>query len=191
MKQKIAEIAKQSYIADVPELFIFLADGYRNTQILKESGDNRKFNSMDVLLQGITDASLSAQNLTNAVESVGMGAVFLGAILNDAQALVDLLALPKLTMPVLGVAFGYINDDPQLKPRMPMKYRFYENTYRTFDDYHQELADYDQVMKTYYDTRNRNQCLAAFTDQVVLKATPVAGRENIASVMKKQGFLLD
>lgn len=32
-----------------------------------------------------------------------MGAVFLGAILNDAQALVDLLAL-KLTMPVLGDA---------------------------------------------------------------------------------------
>lgn len=43
---------------------------------------------MERFFQGFTDASLAAQNLTNAVEAKGMGAVFLGSVLNDVPKLI-------------------------------------------------------------------------------------------------------
>ena len=36
IKQELAEVCNQEYVARVPELFIFIADLYRNSQIAKE-----------------------------------------------------------------------------------------------------------------------------------------------------------
>lgn len=58
------------------------------------------------------------QNTVNATESMGLGAVILGSILNDAAQLIELLQLPKLTFPVLGLEVGYPDQEPQLKPRL-------------------------------------------------------------------------
>ncbi|WZU02128.1 hypothetical protein MGH68_03490 [Erysipelothrix sp. D19-032] len=48
-----------------------------------------------------------------------MGAVYLGSIQNDSQTMIDLLKLPEYTFPLLGIAIGEPDQEPQLKPKLP------------------------------------------------------------------------
>ena len=77
LKQGIAEIADQAYIAKMPELFIFLADSRRLTRIAqKEGGSAKQYKTMDQFMQGVADSYLASQNVANALEELGLGTVF-------------------------------------------------------------------------------------------------------------------
>lgn len=189
-KKKISEIGKQHYIADAPELWIFIVDVYRNSQIVKEKGyAGDSVRSANFFIQAFTDACLMAQNVVNAAEAIGLGTVYLGSILNDAQELIDLLDLPELTLPVVGLGFGEIDDDPELKPRMPVEMRIYENHYQPKESYLDALASYDQEMTHYYDTRKKNQRSDTFTNQVLRHyEKPNETRAKYFEIAEKQGF---
>ena len=45
---------------------------------------------------------IAAQNMVVAAESLGMGTVYLGSILNDNAKLSELLKLPKYVYPAVG-----------------------------------------------------------------------------------------
>lgn len=192
-RQKLAKICNQAYVENVPEFWLFVIDSYRNSQIAKAKGyEGTNYRSMDFFVQGAADAYLAAQNVTNAVESMKMGAIFFGSILNDAQALIELFDLPELTFPILGLGFGYPNDNPTIKPRMDIKLKLGENSYPHHHHILDVLDEYDEEMQTYYDTRDRNRRVDAFTDQVKQRyeiAPPL--RAKLLRVVKNQGFDLN
>ncbi len=192
LKEAIAKVGNQSYIAREPELLIFIVDSYRNGRIAVEKGyEGDAHKDMDRFFQGWTDASLAAQNVVLAAESMGLGANYLGCILNDTAKMIELLKLPELTFPVVGVGLGHPNQSPQLKPRMDMSLRVFDNSYKVLDDYLTAISDYDQEMQTYYDLRNANKRVDSFSDQVVSKLVNVIpGRQDILNVIKSQGFEL-
>ena len=190
-RKAISDISTQDYVRTAPELFIFIVDAYRNSKIAKEveGEDFREASDMERFFQGFTDACLAAQNLTNAIEAKDMGAVFLGSVLNDIPKLIDVLELPELTFPVLGVAFGYPDQEPMLKPRMDMRLRFFEDSYKKFDDYLDEIKEYDQEMQTYYDLRQANKPLDSFSAQIVDRyKNTLPKRTMLINYMKDQGF---
>lgn len=190
MKKKIAEICNQEYVARVTELLIFIVDQYRNNQIAKEkncfvetAGD------MDRFFAAFTDACIMAQNIVIAAESMGLGTVYLGSILNDSEKICELLKLPKLTFPVIGLGLGYPNQNPQIKPRMEMKLRVFENTYKVFESYLDQLEEYDKEMRTYYDLREPGKRADSFSNQVVTRLNQrIPKRQEILNVIRKQGF---
>ncbi len=191
IKEKIAEVCNQEYVSRMPELFIFIVDAFRNNEIAEEIG-NKKYEAshdMDRFFQGFTDSVLAAQNLTNAIESEGLGAVYLGSILNDTEKIIEILNLPQLTFPVLGVGFGYPNQEPQLKPRMDMKLRLFENEYKVFENYSEEIKEYDEIMQTYYDLRDANKKVDSFSKQVIGRLENASEkRANILDSVREQGF---
>jgi nitroreductase len=190
VRARIAEVCAQEYAARATELFIFVADAYRNARIARARGyGGGEVRDMDRFFQGFTDAALAAQNLTIAVESLGMGAVYFGSILNDSRAVIDILGLPEYTFPVVGVGFGYPNQSPQLKPRMPMRLKLFENRYGLPDDFDEAIADYDGIMEGYYDTRAGGRRSDTFSGQVVsrLEGTP-CNRAKMLNVVRSQGF---
>lgn len=190
MKKKIAEICNQEYVARVTELLIFIVDQYRNNQIAKEkncfvetAGD------MDRFFAAFTDACIMAQNIVIAAESMGLGTVYLGSILNDSERICELLKLPKLTFPVIGLGLGYPNQNPQIKPRMEMKLRYFENTYKVFESYLDQVEEYDKEMRTYYDLREPGKRADSFSNQVVTRLNQrIPKRQEILNVIRKQGF---
>ncbi|HMM70048.1 MAG TPA: NADPH-dependent oxidoreductase [Gudongella oleilytica] len=190
LKEAIARVGNQAYIAREPELLIFIVDSYRNGRIALEKGyKGEAHRDMDRFFQGWTDACLAAQNVVLAAESLGLGANYLGCILNDTAKMIELLKLPELTFPVVGVGLGYPNQTPQLKPRMDMSLRVFENSYSMIDDYLTAISEYDKEMQTYYDLRNANKRVDSFSDQVVSKLVNVIpGRQDILNVIKSQGF---
>lgn len=188
-KKRIAEIGNQPYIAEAPVLFVMVADMYRN-KMMSESlgGTSEALKSFDRFFASATDAILASQNIVIAAESLGLGGVLLGSILNDAAELGKLLELPEFVVPVLGVALGYPNQEPQLKPRLPQKFMYMENTYNLPDI--AGLADYDAEVTTYYDLRDANKRVDAFTTQVVRSATNlVPTRKNLLPDYKKKGII--
>jgi hypothetical protein len=190
IKKEIAEVCKQEYVARVPELLIFIADQYRNGQIFKEKNHLSHYGGdMDRFFQAYTDACIAAQNVVNAAESMHLGTMYLGSILNDSSKICKILNLPNLTFPVVGLGIGYPNQNPQLKPRFNNKLRIFENSYVCFENYLNELEAYDEEMQTYYDMRNTNQRVDSFSDQVATKlASKNPKRQQILNVINEQGF---
>lgn len=193
IRKEIAEVCNQEYVARAPELLIFISDCYRNREIAKEQGiDTPVAKGIDRFFQGVSDAVLAAQNMTNAIESLGMGAVYLGSILNDPERIIELLHLPELTFPVLGLGFGYPNQKPLLKPRMPFELKVFENEYQVLPSYMEALKEYDEEMMEYYDLRDSNRRRDTFTHQVLVRFEQVIEkRTEMLRVVKKQGFDLN
>lgn len=192
IRREIANICNQEYVARAPELLIFIVDQRRNYQILEEkSGSLENIKGMDNFFASYTDACLMAQNMVNAAETLGIGTVYLGSILNDPAKMCEILELPELTFPVIGLGLGYPNQEPQLKPRMDMEFRVFENKYKILDNYLEELQDYDEEMQTYYDLREANRRVDCFTDQVVARYDgAVVKRQEVLKVVHSQGFNL-
>ena len=192
LREKIYEISTQKYLLDVPELWIFVVDTLRNDRIARENGFEPKTScDMDKFFQGFTDATLAIQNLTVAIESMGMGAVYFGSILNNMGKLVEALKLPKLVFPVLGIGFGYPKEEPQLKPRMPMELKFFENEYKILPSYKEAIKEYDEEMTNYYDLRENGKRSDTFSEQVVARLKPeIEVKRNVADIIEAQGFNL-
>ena len=192
IKEAIAAVCKQEYVKDMPELFVFVVDAYRNAQIMKEKGlDLDTANDADRFFQGWTDACLAAQNMVTAAELAGYGTVYLGSILNDVEKMIEILNLPELTFPVVGLGLGMADQKPALKPRMPREANVFDDEYSTFDNYHELLEDYDEEMNQYYDLRSPNYPLPKFTDQVVGRLQMKdEKRSALVEIAKAQGFHL-
>jgi FMN reductase (NADPH) len=192
VKKQIAEICKQEYVLRAPILLVFVADCYRNMRIANDKGCfEESAGDMDRFFQAVTDTCLAVQNVVNAAESLDIGALYLGSTLNDARKLIEVLKLPKLTFPVVGLGLGIPNQNPSLKPRMSNELKVFENSYKIFDNYLEEISDYDEEMQTYYDLRNINQRVDSFSNQIVSKLTTANPmRQDILNVIKDQGFVL-
>lgn len=190
IRAELAQVCKQNYVNEVPEFWVFVVDINRNMQIASNSGvDPRAGAEMERFFQGYSDTVLMAQNVTNAIESFGMGACFFGSLQNDMGRVIKVLGLPKYTAPILGVGFGYPDQEPQLKPRLPIEMRFFENTYAIPENQEEILADYDQEMTTYYDLRDANRRVDSFKLQVETKfKSRNYLRESLVEVLASQGF---
>lgn len=193
LKDKLAINGKQEYMRRAPELWIFIVDLKRNYEIAREKGvENDNMIGFDKFIQGFTDAIIAAQNLTVAVESLGMGANYFGNIHNDTKHVIDLLGLPKLTYPAVGVGFGIPNQKPQLKPRLDVNLKTFENSYKTYDSYMDMIGDYDKEMTTYYDLRDSGRKSESFSSQIEKKqGSIIANRNKMFDTLKEQGFVLD
>lgn len=191
-KKQLAEIGQQAYIAKVPELYVFLVDTRRLYQLAQDQGFAGGYaRSMDFFFRAYTDAYLMAQNLMTAVEALGLGAVFLGCIQNNPFKTIDVLELPELTFPVLGVALGEPTDRSAKKPRLPKTVRFYQDTVTPTKDLKAEVAKYDQTMQDYYENRVVNPKTSTYTGLVQKQLTNVLPmRAQVLKAVEQQGFKL-
>ncbi|WP_311407075.1 nitroreductase family protein [Liquorilactobacillus uvarum] len=192
-RDRIRQITGQSYVGANGDLFIFIADLYRNQQIRHQLGKNDgRLHKTDMFMQAVQDTVLSVQNVVNAVESMGLGAVILGSINNDPFKLLEELKLPKLTYPILGLQVGEPNQKPQMKPRLPSEFTFFENTYKQDIDV-KRLHDYDQIVQTYYDLRDANRRIDSFTNQMASQKLDLreTKRDQLLSAIRSQGLCLE
>ncbi len=192
-RAKIRELCGQKYVGAQGDLFIFVVDLYRNQQIRQQLGkDDGRLHTTDIFFQGLDDTLLAWQNVANAVESMGLGYVPLGTINDHPLAMLDVLDLPKLTFPALGMQVGVPDQEPQLKPRLPLEFTTFENEYPR-DFAVDNLKDYDQVVTIYYDLRDTNKRIDSFTKQITGEKlnTKAIDRDELPELLHKQELCLD
>lgn len=194
LRSQIRDISGQKYVGANGDLFVFIADLYRNQQIRQQLGnDDGRLHTTDIFMQAVEDTVLAVQNFLTAAESIGLGGVILGSIVDDPARLIKILSLPKMTMPLLGIQVGIPDQKPQLKPRLPLKFTTFENGY-PHDFKVSDLAEYDHEVNQYYDLRDANRRVDAFTKQIngrKLNQGVANSRDELAKVIHSQGLALD
>ena len=195
LKQKLSQLGNQAYIATAPLLYIFVIDQHRNAAIARKNGidadgDDFTLKTGYRFSQSQNDAVLALHAMETAAESLGLGCVILGSILNNIPELIELLKLPKYTYPVLGLAIGEPDQSPELKPRMDAGMQFFENEYPSSDDVLLEnLASFDERVHKYYDLRNADRPVDAFSAQIAkLAVDSGAKNHSCESQLNAQGF---
>lgn len=195
LKKKLSELGNQTYIATAPLLYVFIIDQHRNAAIARKNGIDADGNDFTLktgyrFSQSQNDAILALHAMETAAESLGLGCVILGSILNNIPDLIELLKLPKYTYPVLGLAIGMPDQSPELKPRMDSSMQFFENEYPSSDDVLLEkLAEFDERVHKYYDLRNASKPVDALSAQITkLAVDSGAKNHSCESQLNAQGF---
>ncbi|WP_081815550.1 nitroreductase family protein [Bifidobacterium boum] len=196
LKAKLAAIGRQEYIATAPLLYVFVLDERRNAMIAEAKGVDTSEQRFALrygyrFSQAQNDAVLALHAMETAAESMGLGCVILGSLLNDIPELIATLHLPTYTFPVLGLAIGKPDQEPALKPRMPRSMQFFDNTYPSDDTAVRELKAFDAEVHQYYDLRNTERPVDAFSDQIASLAEDETALDRGLCDAEAQGFNLN
>ena len=125
-----------------PLLFTICVDLHRMELIMSKRGWNTVTNDLSMLFFGIQDASLMAENMVNAAESLGMGSCFLGAAPYIADKIARKYKLPPRVFPLVQLVMGYPAENPPTRPRYPLSFTLFEDEYPNLSD-----ADVEQAMR--------------------------------------------
>lgn len=167
------------YVEQCAELLIYCMDNHRHRELVPTA----QIDWTEVTLVGAIDCAIMAQNLLVAAESVGLGGVYLGSVRNDINRLSDLLELPTGVVPMFGMALGYPDQDPDMRPRLPMALVLSTNTYQPATQ--PQIERYNQTVKDYYVTRGQagmdwTQAIKNYLDK--------PARPEILPYLNQQGY---
>jgi nitroreductase len=137
-----------------PLFFIICVDSHRHEAIMARRGWKIVQNDLSLLLFGIQDATLMAENMVIAAESLGLGSCFLGGIPYHAAKVVEQYRLPGRVFPLVGLTMGYPGENPPPRPRYPLDFTLFEGEYPQFGDEQVERAsaemDQGYLAQDYY-----------------------------------------
>ncbi|WP_095156744.1 NADPH-dependent oxidoreductase [Pseudomonas sp. Irchel 3E13] len=193
-RARLARLANnQRHIEQAPLFLIWLADFSRAQRIASQHYTELRAPSyLDSLLVGSVDAALAAQNAVVAAEALGLGTVYIGALRNDLQAVVDELELPPLVYPVFGLCVGYAATDSAIKPRLPQAVTLHHETYQVDAAQEQRLiGDYEALAAAF--SRAQGQNTPGWSEQVINRLkdeSALHGRERIGKVLNDQQLAL-
>jgi FMN reductase (NADPH) len=112
-----------------PLLFTICIDSHKFEHIMSRRNWKLTTNDLTLLIFGIQDAALMAENMVVAGRSLGLGSCFLGSALYRADKIAKEYNLPKRVFPFVQLAMGYPAEDPPTRPRYPIEFTLFENKY--------------------------------------------------------------
>ena len=149
-RSAIAELAGgQSYVESAAVFLVWCADLHRSSVACEMAGGAFHSGMTEHFVIAATDCAIAAQSAVVAAESLGLGICYIGGIRNDPAKMTELLQLPEQVVPLFGMCLGYPDQDPTLKPRLPLSVTLKEETY---DEAHDRsgIESYDEQMRAYY-----------------------------------------
>lgn len=186
-RRKLAELAGgQAYVADSSDFLVFCADMKRSTDAAERAGAEVVRGMTEQLLVASIDTALMAQNVAVAAESVGIGLCYIGGIRNNPAEVSDLLRLPEHVYPVFGMCLGYPEQDPEIKPRLPLASILKEDYYQGEQD-PSHVAEFDDTMRQYYLARTGGNKDTNWSEQLKPLFTSKL-RPHMRDFLKGRGF---
>ncbi len=117
-----------------PLLFTVCVDSHRLERVMERRDWQMVNNDLSLLIYGIQDASLMAENMVIAAESLGLGSCFLGGAPYRAGSIIKKYKLPKRVFPLVQLTMGYPAEDPPPRPRYPIEFTLFEDEYPEFSE---------------------------------------------------------
>ncbi len=189
-KNKIAELAgNQKWITEAPVFLVYVIDFNKTNYAVKLNDQTQIIHeSIESTLVGTFDAGLQMAGAIVAAESLGLGIVPIGGIRNKPNEIIELLELPELTFPVVGLCIGYPNDKVEKKPRLPIKTYVHHEKYCNVE-LSNTIDTYDQTIKQYLENANNTNVSEHPWSSRVSSFYNKIYYPNVYEAMKKQGFL--
>jgi nitroreductase len=150
-KARLAKLAAhQRHVKDAPLLLMFVADLARLRHVA--AGADEPANGLDYtesFLVAVADAAFAAQNCFIALESLGLGACYIGAMRNHPSEVAAELGLPPGAFVVFGMTIGYPDSavETGVKPRLPQSIVLHRERYSMPSP--ADIAAYDEALRDF------------------------------------------
>ncbi len=187
-KQLVDLAGGQPYVASAGAFLVFCADLHRSKLACELQGGDFSEGMTEHFIIATVDVALAAQNCVIAAESLGLGICYIGGLRNNPQEVSELLELPDQVYPVFGLCLGYPDQDPQLKPRLPISTVLKEEVYQNPSDLSGVKA-YDEHIRAYYKARTGGKKDSCWSEEI----RALVGKESrphMRDFLAKRGFTM-
>jgi len=146
-------------------------------------------NYLEYLIMAVVDATLAAQNAFVALESLGLGGVYIGAIRNNTELVAAELGLPSKAFPVFGLTVGFPDTSivTEIKPRLPQAAILHREQYSS-EAIPAAVAEYDQRMRKFQAEQKLE--VTDWSRQAAARIDLMSGRDHLAEALHALGFPL-
>jgi nitroreductase len=194
-KARLADLAgAQRYISQAPLFLVWVVDLARIESVARDLGREASATSyLESFVVGAVDAALAAQNAATAVESLGLGVVYIGAIRNKPEEVAAELGLPPSVFALFGMVVG--RPDPAvetaIRPRLPQAAVLHQEQYAWGDAQRDAVARYNEAFRAFQ--RERGMTVQDWSVQSVNRlkgAESLSGRDRLREALNALGFEL-
>lgn len=187
-RRELAELAgPQEKVALAPEFFVICGDARRHRLLCERAGEPYE-QKCEGFLINVIDATLFAQNLVIAFESMGYGVCYVGGIRNDLPRVARVLNLPKGAYPLYGLCVGKPAESPGRRPRLPEASVVFEDGYPTDEAVFASIDGFDESYKRYLAERGAEP--RGWGESMIAKMAH-ASRVSVGPFYRQQGANLD
>lgn len=194
MKRRLAPAHfNQPMVTGAPVVLTFCADFNRFNLWCRERNADPGYDNFLSFMTAAIDALLVAQTVCNAAEEEGLGICYIGTVIYNADAIIDILGLPVGVVPVATVTMGWPDGLPDQPDRLPLEAVVHQERYH---DYSPETLNRLYAVKEAREDsigfvrENNKQTLAqVFTDVRYKKADNEYFSGKLLSVLRSQGFI--
>lgn len=184
----------QKHVRHCPLLLVWLCDLARLENLGRERGrDANALPYLEIFMTGVVDAALAAQNAVTALESLGLGCCYIGAMRNKPEEVAKELNLPRNVFAVFGMTIGF--PDPAanaaVKPRLGQRAVLHREQYEWGDAQREAVETLDEKFKDF----QKEQGLPdqGWVRQVLSRVRgpdAMSGRDHIREALNALGFEL-
>lgn len=192
-KGRLADLAGgQQHIRDCPLFLVWLADLARLENLGREKGrEAAALPYIELFLTGAVDAALAAQNAVVALESLGLGGVYIGAIRNKPEEVARELALPPNVFAVFGMAVGRPDpaDKAGVKPRLGQAAVLHREHYVWGDSQREAIETLDEKFRDFQKEQGLPE--QGWIKQVLSRVRgegAMSGRHLLKEALHRMGF---
>ncbi len=150
-RARIAELAGgQAWVAQAPVFIAIVIDFHKTDLGVRKAGKTQIIHeSMEGFGAAAVDAGIALGTMITAAESMGLGIVPIGGIRRHPQEMIELLELPPLTFPLVGLCIGHIAEKAPQKPRLDIGTFRHDERYDA-SGYAATIDAYDETLMHYW-----------------------------------------
>ena len=183
----------QPMINKAPVVLTFCADYNRFSKWCEFSNAKPGYDNFHSFISAALDTVIIAQQFCAIAESEGMGICYIGTTTYNANGIIDLFNLPKLTVPLITITLGYPANIPPMSDRIPAAGFIHNEKYTDYDEcsisnifgYKEEMVENKRFI-----AENKKTTLAqVFTDVRYTTANNIHFSKEFMNVLKRQGFI--
>lgn len=176
----------QEKVARCGAFFAVCGDTRRHRLVAARAG--RAYDAqLEAFLLAVIDATLFAQNLVLAFESMGYGICFIGGLRNRLDEVDALLGLPEGVYPYYGLCVGVPAEAPGRRPRLPIDAVLFRDRYPDDEALLGHVDEYDEAFRRYLVERDVDPArLRTWSDAMAAKFTDPQ-RDDIGAYYRSKG----
>jgi FMN reductase [NAD(P)H] len=183
----------QPMVMQAPVLLTVCADFNRTTQWAHCRQAEPGYDNLLSFINAATDALLYTQTLCCLMEEEGLGYCFLGTTVYQPQTIIDVLHLPRLTMPVATLTVGWPDEEPPLTDRLDVAAFVHQETYHDYTpadiDRHYAHKESLPENQRFVSINHKHTLAQVFTDLRYTRADNEAMSATLIETLRQQGFL--
>ena len=193
MKAKLAPAHfNQPMVTEAPVVLTICADFNRTSTWARCRNAEPGYDNFLSFINAATDALLYTQTLCNLMDEEGLGYCYLGTTIYQPQQIIDVLHLPRLTMPVATLTVGWPDEQPPLSDRLPLESFLHNETYHDYtpDDIDAYYAEKENLAKNrdFIEENHKETLAQVYTDIRYTKADNEAMSQTLIDTLRHQGF---